>query len=88
VFLVNKRASFGYYKQDQTRNNRTCWATFFQKRVNIHQIHRLLFEQDKSVWFLSTKKINKTKGNAVNEKKRLKCKNKKFKEKVNCVALK
>ena len=31
VFLVNNKAGFDYYKQDQTRNPRTCCAIFFQK---------------------------------------------------------
>jgi len=31
MFLVNNRAGFGYYMQDQTINHRTCCAIFFQK---------------------------------------------------------
>jgi len=30
--------------------------SFSRKRVNVHQIHRLLYEQDESVWRLSTEK--------------------------------
>jgi len=29
-FLVNNKTSFDYYKQDETRNSRTCCAIFFQ----------------------------------------------------------
>jgi len=41
VFLVNYRASFHYYKHDQTINSRICC---FRKCINVHHIHRLLYE--------------------------------------------
>jgi len=49
---------------DQTRNPRTCCAFYFfkkkKKRVHVHQVHRLLNEQDETVWRLSTEKGFKT----------------------------
>ena len=43
--------------------------------MNVHQIRRLLYEEDEYVWCLSTEKKDKTKENAVNANKILKLKN-------------
>jgi len=54
VFGKQERDGFGYYKEDQTRNPRTCYAFFGLEEV--HQVHKLLYEQDGNVWRLSTEK--------------------------------